>query len=100
MKQQLDVENLGIITKTAFLNEFYPESEPNIIPASFTVYHYNGLVKSSNDHVYYSKGTARLIDFADQKFSSKLNTIENCLQTKWPTMEIEWSNKEKEPSLN
>ena len=24
VKQQLDVENLGIITKTAFLNEFYP----------------------------------------------------------------------------
>lgn len=50
IKQQLDTENLGIITKTAFLNEFYPESEPNYIPDKFTVYHYNGLARSNQDN--------------------------------------------------
>ena len=50
IKQQLDTENLVIITKTAFLNEFYPESEPNYIPDKFTVYHYNGLARSNQDN--------------------------------------------------
>lgn len=50
VKQQLDTENLGIITQSAFLNEFYPESEPNYIPDKFTVYHYNGLARSNHDN--------------------------------------------------
>jgi len=50
VKQQLDTENLGIITKNAFLNEFYPESEPNSIPNSFPVFHYNGLARSNADN--------------------------------------------------
>ena len=46
----MDTENLGIITKNAFLNEFYPESEPNSIPNSFPVFHYNGLARSNADN--------------------------------------------------
>lgn len=50
VKQQLDTENLGIITQAAFLNEFYPESEQQIIPDTFVVYHYNGLARSNQDN--------------------------------------------------
>ena len=41
---------MGIITKTAFLNEFYPDSEQSSIPDKFTVYHYNGLARSNQDN--------------------------------------------------
>ena len=50
IKRQLDNENLGIITKVAFLNEFYPDTEPNYIPDKFIVYHYNGLSRSNQDN--------------------------------------------------
>lgn len=50
VKQQLDSENLGIITKVAFLDEFYPKSEQNFIPDKFKVYHYNGLARSNKDN--------------------------------------------------
>lgn len=99
VKQQLDTENLGIITQLAFLNEFYPQSEQSIVTHSFTVYHYNGLVRQSQDNeVQYSRGTAKIIEFTDQP-SLDLNSIKSCLQTKWPTIEIQWDDS-KAPSLN
>ena len=99
VKQQLDTENLGIITQSAFLNEFYPESEPNSIPNSFSVYHYNGLARSNVDNeVQYAQGLAKIIDFTDQP-KLDLNSIKNCLQTKWPTIEVDWLSS-KAPSLN
>jgi hypothetical protein len=122
VKQQLDTENLGIITQTAFLNEFYPQSEPAYLPETFTVYHYNGLVRQMQDNevsllfslpnikihvikimikwkkVQYSVGKAKIIDFTEQP-SLDINSIKNCLQTKWPTIEIVWTDA-KTPSLN
>lgn len=50
IKLQLDTENLGIITQIAFLNEFYPESEQQVIPLEFKVYHYNGLARSNQEN--------------------------------------------------
>lgn len=50
VKQQLDSENLGIITKVAFLDEFYPKTEQTFIPEKFKVYHYNGLARSNKDN--------------------------------------------------
>jgi hypothetical protein len=99
VKQQLDPENLGIITQTSFLNEFYPDTTLNIIPEKFQVYHYNGLARSNkNNEVEFICGEATIIDFTDQP-SPGLNSIKSCLQTKWPTMEIKWEN-DKIPSLN
>ncbi len=48
--------------------------------------------------VQYSKGLARIIDFTDQP-SLDINSIKNCLKTKWPTIEIKWEET-KPPSLN
>lgn len=45
MKNKLDSEDLGIITRNSFLEEFFPEQLPEQ-PQSFTVYHYNGLPQS------------------------------------------------------
>jgi ubiquitin carboxyl-terminal hydrolase MINDY-3/4 len=100
IKKNLDNENLGIITRVAFLNEFYPEEELKSIPQKFNVYHYNGLARSNKDNdVQYCEGLAQIIDFTDQPNSVQVNSIKNCLQTKWPTIEIEWKN-DAVPSLN
>ncbi len=99
VRQQLDSENLGIITQSAFLNEFYPEESAGVIPDQFRVYHYNGVPRSNvNNNVEYSFGEAKLIDFTDQP-ELDINTIKSCLQTKWPTMEIKWTSGVV-PSLN
>ncbi len=99
MRQQLDSENLGIITQSAFLNEFYPEESCDAIPENFRVYHYNGVPRSNvNNQVEYGIGEAKLIDFTDQP-ELAINSIKSCLQTKWPTMEIKWANGVI-PSLN
>jgi ubiquitin carboxyl-terminal hydrolase MINDY-3/4 len=98
VKQQLDSESLGIITQTAFLNEFYPD-QSNSTSNKFKIYHYNGLIRSNkNNQIEYVAGEAELIDFCDQE-STGLNSIKSCLQTKWPTMEIKWQNGYT-PSLN
>ncbi len=100
MKQQLDSENLGIITKVAFLDEFFPKSDQNFIPEKFKVYHYNGLARSNKDNqVQYWEGEAKIIDFTDQP-SLEVNSIKNCLQTKWPTIEVHWLGEGKAPSMN
>lgn len=99
VKQQLDSESLGIITSTAFLNEFFPEQPQEQLPTDFEVFHYNGITRSNrNNEVRYMSGEAKIIDFADQP-SKDVNMIKNCLQTKWPTIEVSWQNDEV-PSLN
>lgn len=100
VKQQLDSEGLGIITKIAFLNEFFPESEQSSVPSEFEVYHYNGLARSNQENqVQYREGLAKIIDFTDQP-NLQVSLIKNCLQTKWPTIEVNWTGGDKAPSLN
>lgn len=100
VKKQLDSEDLGIITKSAFLNEFFPQSEQSSVPEKFKVYHYNGLNRSNiNNQIQYREGIARILDFTDQP-NLDVNSIKNCLQTKWPTIEVEWLNDVKAPSMN
>ena len=54
MAEKLDPEQLGVITFDTFVNEFYPTlfaaSADNAIQP-FTVYHYNGLKRSSQAKV-------------------------------------------------
>ena len=50
MKDKLDSENLGIITRSSFLEEFYPGETTPEIPKSFILYHYNGLARSCPDN--------------------------------------------------
>lgn len=49
MEKKLDSENLGIILLKDFMDEFFPE-EKKSTPDTFTVWHYNGLAKSSPDN--------------------------------------------------
>lgn len=47
----------------------------------------------------YAKGKAKIMDFTDQPGLDH-NSIKKCLQTKWPTLEIEWEDETRVPSLN
>ena len=45
MRGKLDAEELGIITRTSFMDEFFHEDEI-ASPSQFILYHYNGLPRS------------------------------------------------------
>ena len=48
--------------------------------------------------VQYREGEAKLLDFTDQP-NLEVNSMKNCLQTKWPTMEVKWLG-DSAPSMN
>jgi hypothetical protein len=52
MAEKLDPEQLGVITFNSFVDEFFPSTSrtSDAIP-SFTVFHYNGLQRSSANKV-------------------------------------------------
>lgn len=98
MISKLDEENLGIITQSSFMKEFYP-GEKIESPESFILYHYNGIARSNHDNkVQYVEGKAILRDEFNTQMSD-VSPIKLCLLTKWPTIEITWQNNNV-PSLN
>ncbi|BFZ01553.1 hypothetical protein BsWGS_04592 [Bradybaena similaris] len=99
MKNKLDSEDLGIITRSSFLEEFFPEQELEQ-PESFMIYHYNGLPHSCPESkVSYTEGKAVLAEEVDTQFITDMTPIKLCLQTKWPSIEIVWDS-DVPPSLN
>lgn len=99
MRNKLDSEELGIITRTSFMDEFFPEEDKSS-PSQFTLYHYNGLPRScSHNQVKYRSCEARIMEDIDPQIITDTSPIKLCLQTKWPTIEIQWSS-EHPPSLN
>ncbi|XP_071439579.1 ubiquitin carboxyl-terminal hydrolase MINDY-3 homolog [Hetaerina americana] len=98
MRKKLDSENLGIILLTSFMEEFFPE-EKRSMPDVFTLYHYNGLARSSpSGKVEYWEGNAVLLE-CDVNCILESNSMLTCLQTKWPSIEVQW-NGGLTPSLN
>ncbi|CAL7933865.1 unnamed protein product [Xylocopa violacea] len=98
MKKKLDNENLGIILRTNFMDEFFPE-EPRTCPDTFPLYHYNGLPHSNPENkVIYHRGQAVLLE-CTIKGIMESNPMLTVLQTKWPRIEIQWDTIQN-PSLN
>uniref|UniRef100_A0A0K8S6T2 Ubiquitin carboxyl-terminal hydrolase MINDY n=1 Tax=Lygus hesperus TaxID=30085 RepID=A0A0K8S6T2_LYGHE len=98
MRKKLDSENLGIILLSAFMDEFFPE-ETVTIPDTFPVYHYNGLIRSCpNNKVVYQEGNAVLLE-TNMASVLESNSMLTCLQTKWPSIELQWVSGVT-PSLN
>lgn len=96
MKSKLDSDSLGIILMPEFLEEFYPVSDVDRIPLTFTLFHYNGLSRPGvGECPQYVKGTAVLLEEAMQHFADK--PVLQTLQTKWPTITVDW---EGTPSLS
>jgi hypothetical protein len=94
ISEKLDPEQLGVITFEAFVDEFYPgafstNSDNAVRP--FTVYHYNGLQRSSSGtKVAYAEGTCTVPDMPELQMISDFSPIKTCLLTKWPTIELSW----------
>lgn len=121
MSKKLDPENLGIILLNAFIDEFFPE-ERRSVPDTFDLLHYNGipgsntdnkvsfhhskrgvivfaeLTESTNLQVKYNRGSAIILE-SDLRSIAISNPMLTCLQTKWPSIEVNW-NDNRTPSLN
>ena len=80
------------------MDEFFPE-EPRICPDTFVLFHYNGLYRSNPENqVKYHRGQAVLLE-CTVKCILDSNPMLTVLQTKWPSIEIQWENNIT-PSLN
>ncbi|XP_076633566.1 ubiquitin carboxyl-terminal hydrolase MINDY-3 homolog [Colletes latitarsis] len=98
MRKKLDSENLGIILRSSFMDEFFPE-ESRTCPDIFPLYHYNGLQRSNFENkVMYRKGQAVLLE-CTIKGILESNPMLTVLQTKWPRIEVQWDDGQT-PSLN
>ncbi|KAK0089689.1 hypothetical protein PV325_006112 [Microctonus aethiopoides] len=98
MRKKLDSESLGIILLASFMDEFFPE-EPRTCPDTFPLLHYNGLPRSNPDNcIVYRAGEAVLLE-CTVKCILDSNPMLTVLQTKWPSIEIQW-NGNITPSLN
>jgi len=95
MAEKLDPEQLGVITFNSFVDEFFPEtsktSAQNTLP-TFTVYHYNGLQRTPGNKVVYVEGRCSVPEMPELQMMSDYSGIKTCLLTKWPTIELTWTN--------
>lgn len=100
--EKLDPEQLGVITFDSFVEEFYPgvftASADNAIHP-FTVYHYNGLSRSTVTKVTYTEGLCKVPELPELQMIADDTPIKTCLMTKWPTIELSWFS-DIVPSLN
>ncbi|XP_046743883.1 ubiquitin carboxyl-terminal hydrolase MINDY-3 homolog isoform X3 [Diprion similis] len=98
MRKKLDSESLGIILLAAFMDEFFPE-DPRTCPDTFLLFHYNGLPRSNLENkVTYRRGQAVLLE-CTVKCILDSNPMLTVLQTKWPSIEVQW-DKGQTPSVN
>lgn len=98
MRKKLDPESLGIILLNDFMNEFFP-TEKKSVPDTFDLLHYNGIPNSNSDNrVRYSKGHAIQLE-SDVRMCNPSDPMLTCLQTKWPNIEVNWTDS-RTPSLN
>ncbi|CAI9728247.1 ubiquitin carboxyl-terminal hydrolase MINDY-3-like [Octopus vulgaris] len=102
VRNKLDSENLGIITLSSFMQEFYPEEGSQGCPNRFIVFHYNGLSQSCpQTKVAYQEGSITLLveEEYDMQIVVESTPIKTCLETKWPFIDITWKDNHV-PSLN
>jgi len=95
MKTKLDPDSLGIVLLPLFLEEFFPEEKRG--PDSFTLFHYNGLVRNDNSSLAFRKGEAVILEGVTGVTNN--NQILETLQTKWRNLAIDWTDGPT-PSIN
>ncbi|CAK8684941.1 unnamed protein product [Clavelina lepadiformis] len=101
MVENLDPEDLGIIVRSKFFDEFFGDDDnENSMPQSFEIFHYNGLMQSSQDNIVkFRKGIARNVDWQENCGKTSDSLVESCLQLRWPGLWITWEDGSA-PSLN
>lgn len=99
MADKMDPEQLGIITLSAFLDEFFPP-QPDSTARAFTLFHCNGLARNGRSSgSRYAQAQAYIMDLPELQIITDVSQIKSCLMTKWPTIELRWEN-DVIPSLN
>jgi len=88
MRSKMDSEGLGIILVHQFLEEFYPDSALTSCPDSFTLHHYNGLVRGEGAVVKFRHGEAVRLEGVSG--SAEGNPLLQTLQTKWKNLAVDW----------
>jgi len=96
MRQKLDPDNMGIVLLPQFLDEFFPEGVGDRAPDTFTLFHYNGLIKPGCAQVRYTGGHAVVLE--GPAGSAENNPVLQTLQTMWPNIVVDW--EDSQPSLN
>jgi len=100
MEEKMDPEQLGIITLNSFMEEFFPADSNPEASLTFRMLHCNGLKSSNPDHkVKYHEGSAVLLEQPEVQIITDTSTIKTCLMTKWPTIELTWTDN-RIPSMN
>lgn len=104
MQKRLDPEGLGIILMNGFIDEFFGDARRPSAPDSFDMLHYNGIPGSNvQQQVRYTRGFAVLLESDLKNMCQPGNPMLTCLQTKWPTIEVNWTTMASDkatPSLN
>ncbi|XP_045604186.1 ubiquitin carboxyl-terminal hydrolase MINDY-3-like isoform X2 [Procambarus clarkii] len=98
MMLELDPDNMGVILYHKFVETFFTPDQSYTPPDTFAVYHYNGLESSCPlNKIQYAEGCVTLQE-SHVGFSASNSEFLTCLATKWPNLDIQWSNFT--PSLN
>ena len=50
IQEKLDPEQLGIVTLSSFMSEFFPADVTEATVSSYEIFHYNGLPRSHPDN--------------------------------------------------
>ncbi|XP_071527480.1 ubiquitin carboxyl-terminal hydrolase MINDY-3 homolog isoform X2 [Panulirus ornatus] len=98
MMVELDPDNMGVILYHKFVETFFTPDQSYNPPDTFAIYHYNGLESSCPlNKIQYAEGCVTLQE-SHVGFSASNSEFLTCLATKWPNLDVQWSNFT--PSLN
>jgi len=94
------VQSGDIIFRHEFLDVFFPREDQVVLPQTFQLYYYNGLVQSASDNqVRFRGGHANIMDWIDSSHQVSDSQIEDCLKMRFPGVSVAWEDN-RAPSLN
>ncbi|VDM16503.1 unnamed protein product [Hydatigera taeniaeformis] len=94
-KTTMDPDGMQIILRKPFFDYYYSDEirRRGDIISEFQVLHFNGLpVGQPRDKVMYRYGIAKIMDPMEESPPTRLTTLDRCLRTKWPTIQVTWED--------
>ncbi|CDS42407.1 protein FAM188A [Echinococcus multilocularis] len=91
----MDPDGMQIILRKPFFDYYYSDEirRRGDITSEFQVLHFNGLpVGQPRDKVMYRYGVAKIVDPMEESPPTRLTTLDRCLRTKWPTIQVTWQD--------
>ncbi|KAL5964774.1 Ubiquitin carboxyl-terminal hydrolase MINDY-3 [Taenia solium] len=94
-KAIMDPDGMQIILRKPFFDYYYSDEmrRRGDVISEFQVLHFNGLpVGQPRDKVMYRYGVAKIVDPIEESPPTRLTTLDRCLRTKWPTIQVTWQD--------